>query len=154
MASPRPAASAVVNGVEKVRKPNPVTVQGALKDTSQAQTFTFSSESTVSCLPQHLSVGPLALRSVSFLVVDAEVAENDELIGQSVLRHLEVDSKKVIKNNRAQLSKTDCSGVVRDNTVSSTVAILRFYLTGERSEEQQSKPQNCRKRRHEDVTRP
>lgn len=93
----------------------------ALKDEKEAQTFTFSREWAVPRLVLHLSVGPFALLNVTFLVADAELAENDLLIGQPVLKHLGIDLKTMLENNRAQLSETDCSGVAMDNMVPSTV---------------------------------
>ena len=54
-------------------------------------------------------------------MADAELAENDLLIGQPVLMHLGIDSKTMLENNRAQLNETDCSGVVRDEKAASTV---------------------------------
>lgn len=62
----------------------------------------------------HLSVGPLALLNINFLVADAELTEHDLLIGQPVLKHLGIDSKTTLENNRAQLNEMDCSCVVRD----------------------------------------
>lgn len=121
IASPRLAEAAVLSGIGKLKKINPVTVQVALKDQSDAQKFKFSREWAVPRLVLHLSVGPPALLNVTFLVVDAELAENDILIGQPVLKHLGIDSKTMLENNRAELNETDSSGVVRDDMVPSTV---------------------------------
>lgn len=121
LVSPRLAESAVLNGVGKLKKIKPVTVQVALKDKSAAQTFTFSREWTVSRLLLHLSIGLLALLNVSFLVADAHLTEHDLLIGQPVLKHLGINYKTMLENNRTQLNETDCSAVVRDMQDSSTV---------------------------------
>lgn len=69
--SPRLAESAVLNGIAKLKKIKPVTVQVALKDEKEAQLFTFLRWWAVSRLVLHLSVGPFALLNVTFLVADA-----------------------------------------------------------------------------------
>lgn len=118
LVSPRLAKSTVLNGIKKLKKIGLVTVQVALKEKSEAQTFTFSREWAVPRLLLHLSVGPLAFLNVSFLVANAELTEPDLLIGQPVLKHLGIDSRTMLENNRAQLNETDCSGVVRDTQAS------------------------------------
>lgn len=50
-----------------------------------------------------------------FIVPDAELAENDLLIDQPVLKHLEIYSKTMLDNNRAQLDETYCSGIGRED---------------------------------------
>lgn len=132
--SPQLAESAVLSGIGKMKKIKPVTVQAALKESREAQTFTLSREWTVPRLLLHLSVGPLALLNISLLVADAELAENDLLIGQPVLKHLGMDSKTMLENNRAQLNETDCSTVVKEDQVSSTVGrVLIARIKGKKN---------------------
>lgn len=96
-------------------------VHVALKDKTEAQTFTFSRKWTVSGFFLYLSVGPFALLKVTFLVASAESAENDLPIGQPALQHLEIDSKTMLENNRAKLNKSGCSGVPRDTKIPASV---------------------------------
>lgn len=78
--------------------------------------------------------------NVSFLVPDAELAENDLFIGQPVLKHLGIDSKTMLENNRAQLHETDCLNVVRDEDVTSTVGLLLISrMKGVKHEEERNK---------------
>lgn len=85
------AKSAVRNGIYKIKLLKVLTVEVAPRDTKTAPKFTFSMEWAVLCLTRHLSVGPGALLNVSFLVADAELAENNLFIGQLVLMHLGSD---------------------------------------------------------------
>lgn len=58
-----------------------------------------------------LSSGQLALANVTFLVADDELACEDLIIGLPVLRHLQVDTRTLLENNRAVLDGADCSDV-------------------------------------------
>lgn len=58
-----------------------------------------------------LSAGSFALLNVEFLVTDAELAAEDQLIGLSILPHLDVDTKTLLENRRDLLDGTDCSSV-------------------------------------------
>lgn len=95
------AESAVLRDVEKLRKIKPVVVQVALKEHKEAQIFTFSHKWTVSRLLHYLSVGLLVLFNVYFIVADNELAENDLVIGQPILKHLGICSKTMLEHIRA-----------------------------------------------------
>lgn len=128
IASPRLTESEILSGIGKLRKINPVTIQVAVKDNIEALKFTFSREWNVPRLIMHLSVGLLALPNTMFFVADAALAENDLLIVQTVLKHLGLDSKTMLKNNHAQLNETDYSGVPRDTETSSSVDLILMAI--------------------------
>lgn len=77
----RVAQCAVMNGIGKMKKISPITLQVALKEGSQATKFTFSRSSTVSSTVLKLSAGPLALLNIEYLVADGDLAVEDLLIG-------------------------------------------------------------------------
>lgn len=107
--SSRIAEQAVLNGVGKMAKITPITLQVALKSGANAETFTFSRSWTPPRLVLKLSAGPLALLNVRFLVADADLAVEDLLIGLPVLRHLGVDTKTLLEERRDLLDGTDCN---------------------------------------------
>lgn len=53
----------------------------------------------------------MALRSISYLVFDDDLACEDSLIRLPVLQHLHIDSKTLLEANRRALHCTDCSDV-------------------------------------------
>lgn len=125
--SSRLAGVAVLKGIGRLKYINPVKVQMALKDDEDSQTFNFSPLWTVSLIILHLLVESLALLGVTFLVADNDLAENDLLIGLPMLEHLVINSKTILENKKAQWNDTDCSNVVRDIKVLSTVG--RIFVT-------------------------
>ena len=109
IAIPQLAESSVLNGVGKFRPIKPVKVQVAFKTNDSTQRFTASREWVVPRLILGLSAGPLALLNVAFLVTDAQLADEDLLIGLPVLKHLEIDSKTMLERNRDCLLYTSPS---------------------------------------------
>ena len=89
----------------------PVHIQVALKSSEDASTFTFSRVWTSPRTILHLASGQLALANVTFLVADDALACEELLIGLPVLRHLQVDTRTLLENNRLSLDGADCSHV-------------------------------------------
>lgn len=102
---------AVLNGVGKIRKIKPVTLQVALKSETKAQSFTFSRTWTPPRTILKLSAGPLALLNVRYLVAESNLTAEDVLIGLPVLRHFGVDTKTLLEERRDLLDGSDCSNV-------------------------------------------
>ena len=63
------------------------------------------------CIRDSLNAGPLALLNLTFLVPDDELADGDMLIGLPVLKHLGIDTKTMLEQNRDVLDGADCSSV-------------------------------------------
>lgn len=121
LVSPRVAEAATIKGIGKMRKIEPVIVQVALRKGENAETFTFSRQWTVPRLVLQLSAGPLALLNVTMLVADAELADEDILIGRPVLAHLGIDSRTMLEAKRSTLHETDCKKVRRNATTDSRI---------------------------------
>ena len=105
--SPKLPESATIQGIGKMRCVTPVKLQVSLKAGDEAHSFCFSRTWTVPRTVLHLASGRLALRNITYLVADDEIACEDLLIGLSVLRHLKVDTKTLLETNRASLDGTD-----------------------------------------------
>lgn len=105
------AEKAVLNGIGKLTKIDPVFLQVALKQGDNAEKFTFSRTWTPPRTVLQLLVGPLALVNVTYLVADADLAAESLLIGLPVLQHLGVDTKTLLEERRDRLDGADCSAV-------------------------------------------
>lgn len=129
LASPKIAEAATIKGIGKMRKITPISVQVALRKGENAETFTFSREWTVPRLVLQLSAGPLALLNVTMLVADAELADEDILIGRPVLSHLGIDPRTMLESKRSQLHETDykmLSGNASPNSKIGRILIARI----------------------------
>ena len=122
--SPRIATDAVGRGIGKMYPISPVTVQVALKEDKNAQTFQFSRSLVIPRVILHLSAGQLALLNVSFLVADDDLADEDLLLGHPLLAHLGVDSRSILEHNYQVLHEMDCSTVPSLSTQKSTIGRL------------------------------
>lgn len=111
IASTKMAQDAVLKGIGRMSSITPVRIQVALRDSSEAASFTFSRVWTVPRLVLKLSAGQMALLNVSFLVADDETACEDLLVGLPVLRHLGVDTRTLLERRWGELHNTDCAGV-------------------------------------------
>lgn len=107
----RLAEKAVLEGIGRKTKIQSLSLQVALKEDDDAQSFTFSRAWTPPRIVLRLSTGPLALTNVKFLVADADLAAEDILIGLPVLRHLGVDTRTMLERDRKRLDGSDCSVV-------------------------------------------
>ena len=105
------AESAVLQGIGTMTNIDKVSLQVALKDSSKAQSFSFSRTWTPPRIIFQLFTGTLALVNVTFLVADDELASEDLLIGLPILRHLGIDSKTLLEQKRDLLDGIDCSSV-------------------------------------------
>ena len=108
---PKTATEASKKGIGKRNNIKPVTMLVALRNRKNPDSFQFSRSYTIPRLILHLSAGQLALTKAMFLVSDDDLAEEDLLIGLPLLRHLGIDSRTMLENNRSQLHGTDCSDV-------------------------------------------
>lgn len=88
-----------------------VTLHIALKNSTDAQSFKFSRRRIPPRTVLQLSTDPFALVSVTFLIVDEELAAEDYLIGLPILQHLGMDSMSLLEQKRDLLDGIDCSAV-------------------------------------------
>lgn len=102
---------AVRSGIGKMKKIDTLSLQVAPKDGGDAKEFTFSSTRNSPRTTLELAAGPLALINITFLVADVNLAVEDFLIGLSILQHLGVDTKTLLKIRRDLLNGADCSFV-------------------------------------------
>lgn len=79
----------------------PVTVEVAPWDAKEAQIFTFSKEWAVPHIVFPSFIWSPALLNMTFLVADTYLAENDLLIGQTVLKRFGIEADAMIENNSA-----------------------------------------------------
>lgn len=112
--SPKFTTNYVLNRTGKFSKTQPVTIQVALKDDSEAETFRFSRTWTVPHIVLPLTAGPLALVNVVLLVPDDKLAGEDVLMGLSLLQNLGIDTKTMLEQHRDNLDGADCS-VIQSN---------------------------------------
>lgn len=112
IASSKFATNCVLNGVGKFSKIQPIKIQVALKDDSEAKIFNFSKVWTVPRIVLRLTTGPLALVNVTFLIPDDELAAEDVLLGLPLLQHLGIDTKTMLEQNRDNLDGADCSAIL------------------------------------------
>lgn len=98
--SSRIAQYAVLNVIGKMIKLPPITLQVALKYSSDGARFSFSRTWTALRTVLKLTSGPLALLNLQYLVADADLDVEDLLLGLPVLRHLGVDTKTVLEERR------------------------------------------------------
>lgn len=81
----------------------------ALKYGDEAQTSSFSRAWTARRIVLKVSSGRMALLNLKFLVADEDLTSEDLLIGLPVLRHLPIDTKTFLENNRSLLDGMDCN---------------------------------------------
>lgn len=113
--SSRIAEHAVLNGLGKMKRILPLTLQVPSKEGSNATKCTFSQSWTASRTVLKLSPVPLALLSIKYFVAETDLEVEDLLIERSVLSHLDVVSKTLLEHRRSLLDKTDCSSVSPNN---------------------------------------
>lgn len=116
IAPPKVANEAVLKGIERFETIIPVSIQLALTSTEQPEAFTFSRLSKIPRLVLELSAGHLALNNISFLVADANILYEDLLVGYAVLKHLGIDFRALLEQNREILGGIDCSPVDHPTT--------------------------------------
>lgn len=96
LVSLRLTEAAVVKVIGRIQAIEPVSVQVALGADIKPQTFKFSRMWKVPRLTFHLAAGPMALFNF-FLVSDDDLACEDLLLGQSVLRYLGINSRALLE---------------------------------------------------------
>ena len=101
-------------------------VQVALKCGEKAQTFTANREWIIPRIVLKLTAGPLALLNVSFLVTDAEISDEDLLIGRPVPQHSGIDTRTVMEAQQSSLTETDCHNFRR--AIKSTSKVGRVII--------------------------
>lgn len=126
--SPSLAECAANRGIGKINAITPVRLQVALKSETEAQTFSFSRSWTAPRTVLHLASGQLALANVTFLVADGDLACEDLLINLPVLRHLQVDTRTLLENNRSVLDGADCSHVGNRTLLNSGGKVSRMMI--------------------------
>lgn len=99
--------AAVLQGTGMLEAIESITIQIALKSSDKAASFKFSRVWKVQRLVMELSSGRLELTNISFIVSDAALASEDVLIGLPALQHLVVDSRTILKRNRAMIDGQD-----------------------------------------------
>lgn len=109
--SARIAESATFNGIGKMAKITPVTLQVALKQEAEAERFSFSRTWTAPRTVLQVSAGPLAMVNVTYLVAYADLAVEGFLIGSPVLQNLGVNTKTFLEERRDLFDVADCSAV-------------------------------------------
>lgn len=101
----------VVSGVGTLEKISPITLQVALKRVKDAQSFKFSRRWHIPRTTLHLFSGKLAVMNVTFLVDDDEFASEGLIVDRPILEHMNIDTKTLLKSNRAALDGIDCSAL-------------------------------------------
>lgn len=100
----------------------------ALKKGADAPSFTFLRTWTIPRTVFNLFSGNIALADVTFLVAEDAIACEELIIGLPVLRHLKVDTRTLLENNRSKLDGQDCSAV-GNPTMSSKGGVLSLMIT-------------------------
>ena len=126
--SPTLTKKTVLNGIGKIKAILPINLCVALKKGDIPQDFSFSRSWTVPKTVLHLSSDQLALKHVTFLVLDDDLANEDLLIGLPVLEHVKVDTRTLLEQNRAQFDGSDCSQVGNLTIDSSRGAVSRIMI--------------------------
>lgn len=75
----------------------------------------------------HLASGHMKLLNVTFLVADANLEEEDLLLGRPLLSHLKIDSRTLLENNRHSLDGTNYTVVHSEHKKNK--CIRRLLLT-------------------------
>lgn len=86
----------MVKGGGRIKTTNPVTVQVAPEADTERQTFKFSREWKVPRLTFHHAAGRLALLNISLPIPDDDLACEYLLVGQPVIHHLGIESRKLV----------------------------------------------------------
>lgn len=121
------AEKAVLNGIGKISKIDPIKIQVALKANDDAKSFRFTRTWTTPRLVLRLNAGPLALNNATFLVPDGELAAEDLLIGLPILQHLGIDTKAMLEKHRDVLDGADCS-TIRSPSLSTNGKVGRLMI--------------------------
>lgn len=108
---PKIASAAVIAGIGFIQPIKPWKPYVALKKGDNAQCFTFSRVWKVPRAVLQLSSGKLVVLNISYLVADDDRSSTGLLIGRPVLKHLKIDTKRILENNREKLDGIDCSAV-------------------------------------------
>lgn len=106
--STRIAECAVLNGIGKMTKIAPISLQVALEAKSDTEKFVLSRTWTAQRAALKLSAHNLALVDVNYFAADANLAAQDLLIGSPVIRQLGVDAKNLLVKRQDLLDGTDC----------------------------------------------
>ncbi|CAN8070623.1 unnamed protein product [Agarophyton chilense] len=106
---PTVAEEAALKGVGRFRKIKPVELQVPLQKKEGGPKFTFSRRWEIPEIIMEMNSGKMALRNVSFLVADDKIISEPLIIGNTVLRHLKVDTNSIIDAKLPELTGTDCS---------------------------------------------
>lgn len=135
LVAPHVAERAVLDGIGKIKKIDPVTVSVALKKDEEAQQFSFSRTWTVPRIILSLPSGKLAMLNVCFLVADDDLACESVLVGLPLLEHMKVDTKTMLDENRDRLDGIDCGMVGNPTRGGSTgyvgrVMVARYNAEG------------------------
>lgn len=101
-------------------------MRDAIKSGDKAQNFKATRRWEVPRLIFKLDAGPLALLNVSFLVINAQLAVKDLLIGLPVLKRLGIDSQTMLQWNYARLDETNCNTI--DTKAASTSELGRILI--------------------------
>lgn len=117
-----------LNGVGKMAKIDPVFLQVALKDSTNAEKFKCSLILTAPRTVLKLGAGPLALLNVEFLVAYAELTVKDLLIELQVLRRWSIDTKTLLETRRNLLDGTYCADIKSENRPINTGLIGRLMI--------------------------
>lgn len=102
---------AVFDGIEKMTKMDKSMLQVALRDADRTQSFTSSRTWTPPRTVPNLAAGSLALVGVTFLVLDADFAVKNLLVGLPVLQHLGIDTKTLLEQRRDVIDGANCSTI-------------------------------------------
>lgn len=86
-------------------------LQIAMKEGEKAQFFPFARIWASPRTILSLSVEPPAFKNISILVADAALSEEDLLIGFTVLKHFEVETRTLLEQRSDDLDGDDCSDV-------------------------------------------
>lgn len=92
----------------------------------QAQTFKATRRWEVPRIILKLNAGPLVLLNGSFVVINAQLAVEDLLLGPPVLKHLRINYQTILQWNHTCLNETDCNTI--DTTAAPTSIIGRILI--------------------------
>lgn len=113
---------------EKVSAAKTVQIQDALKKEEESQKFSFLRSWTAPLTILHLALGRLAFGNITLLVGDDDFTCVELLIRLLVLQHLQVDTRRLLENSRADLDGADCSLVVNSTRLNRSGIISRMMV--------------------------
>lgn len=106
------AELAVLNGIGRVSKIQPVWLQVAIIIGADDEAFTFSRTWTLPRTVLKLSAGPLVLLCLKYHVADSDLAAEELFISLLVLQFLGIDTKTILEERRDLLDDSDRSTVI------------------------------------------